>query len=316
MVNQGYILAIDEGTTGTTSLLINSDGQVVAKAYREVHALYPQPGWVEEDPQELFQKAIAGALEAIQNTGINISLVKGIGITNQRETTVVWDRHTGKPVANAIVWQCRRTAAMCEDLKQKGYEQTVREKTGLVIDAYFSATKIRWILDNIPDGQKRAERGDLLFGTVDSWLIWNLTGGKVHVTDYSNASRTMLFNIHTLQWDRELLAMLNIPEAVLPQVKPSSYVYGETIPNIFGIKLPICGIAGDQQAALFGQACYEVGNAKNTYGTGCFILLNTGIQPVTFEKRFAYHPSPGTSTIKRLMRSKAACLSAGRLSSG
>ena len=281
MAKQSYILAIDEGTTGTTSLLINSDGQVVSKAYREVHALYPQPGWVEEDAQELFQKAIAGALESIQNTGIEISLVKGIGITNQRETTVVWDRHTGKPAANAIVWQCRRTAAMCEELKQKGYETTVREKTGLVIDAYFSATKIRWILDNIPNGQKRAERGELLFGTVDTWLIWNLTGGKVHVTDYSNASRTMLFNIHTLQWDKELLAMLNIPEAVLPQVKPSSYIYGETIPNIFGIKLPICGIAGDQQAALFGQTCYEVGNTKNTYGTGCFILLNTGSQPVT-----------------------------------
>jgi glycerol kinase len=281
LATQSYILAIDEGTTGTTSLLINSDGQVVSKAYREVHALYPQPGWVEEDAQELFQKAIAGALESIQNTGIEISLVKGIGITNQRETTVVWDRHTGKPAANAIVWQCRRTAAMCEELKQKGYETTVREKTGLVIDAYFSATKIRWILDNIPNGQKRAERGELLFGTVDTWLIWNLTGGKVHVTDYSNASRTMLFNIHTLQWDKELLAMLNIPEAVLPQVKPSSYIYGETIPNIFGIKLPICGIAGDQQAALFGQTCYEVGNTKNTYGTGCFILLNTGSQPVT-----------------------------------
>jgi glycerol kinase len=281
VAKQSYILAIDEGTTGTTSLLINGDGQVVSKAYQEVHAIYPQPGWVEEDAQELFQKAISGAHAAIQNTGIDISLVKGIGITNQRETTVVWDRDTGKPAANAIVWQCRRTAAMCEELKNKGYEKMVREKTGLVIDAYFSATKIRWILDHIPDGQKRAERGDLLFGTVDSWLIWNLTGGAVHVTDYSNASRTMLFNIHTLQWDKELLSMLNIPAAVLPTVMPSSYIYGETIPNIFGIKLPICGIAGDQQAALFGQACYEVGNAKNTYGTGCFILLNTGSQPVT-----------------------------------
>ena len=185
MVKQSYVLAIDEGTTGTTSLLINADGQVVSKAYQEVHTIYPQPGWVEEDAQELFQKAIAGAHEAIQKTGIDVSLVKGIGITNQRETTVVWDRHSGKPVSNAIVWQCRRTAAMCEDLKQKGYEKTVREKTGLVIDAYFSATKIRWILDHIQDGQKRAERGDLLFGTVDSCLIWNLTGGAVHVTDYS-----------------------------------------------------------------------------------------------------------------------------------
>lgn len=284
MAKQSYILAIDEGTTGTTSLLINADGQVVAKAYHEVHPIYPQPGWVEEDPQELFQKAIAAAHEAVQKTGVDISLVKGIGITNQRETTVVWDRHTGKPVCNAIVWQCRRTAGLCEELKHKGYEQTVREKTGLVIDAYFSGTKIRWILDHITNGQKRAEKGELLFGTVDSWIIWNLTGGKVHVTDYSNAARTMLYNIHTLQWDKELLAMLNIPAAILPEVLPSSYVYGETITNIFGVKIPICGIAGDQQAALFGQACYDVGNAKNTYGTGCFILMNTGSQPVISQK--------------------------------
>jgi glycerol kinase len=280
MAKQSYILAIDEGTTGTTSLLINNEGQVVAKAYQEVHPIYPQPGWVEEDAIELVQKAIAVAHEALQKTGVDISLVKGIGITNQRETTVVWDRHTGKPVCNAIVWQCRRTAAMCDELKQKGYEPVVREKTGLVIDAYFSATKIRWILDHIPDGQKRAEQGDLLFGTVDSWLLWNLTGGAVHITDYSNASRTMLFNIHTLRWDKELLSFLNIPAAVLPTVMPSSYVYGETIHNIFGIKVPVCGIAGDQQAALFGQACYEVSSAKNTYGTGCFILMNTGNQPV------------------------------------
>jgi glycerol kinase len=280
MTKPGYILAIDEGTTGTTSLLINADGQVVTKAYQEVHPLYPQPGWVEEDAEELFHKAIAGAHAAIQKNGIDISLIKGIGITNQRETTLVWDRHTGKPVTNAIVWQCRRTAAICEELKQKGYEKIIREKTGLVIDAYFSATKIRWILDHVPEGQKRAERGDLLFGTVDSWLVWNLTGGAVHITDFSNASRTMLFNIHTLQWDKELLSMLNIPAVVLPKVLPSSHVYGETIPNIFGVKIPICGIAGDQQSALFGQACYQVGNAKNTYGTGCFILLNTGDKAV------------------------------------
>jgi len=280
MTKPGYILAIDEGTTGTTSLLINADGQVVTKAYQEVHPLYPQPGWVEEDAEELFHKAVAGAHAAIQKNGIDISLIKGIGITNQRETTVVWDRHTGKPVTNAIVWQCRRTAAICEELKQKGYEKIIREKTGLVIDAYFSAAKIRWILDHVPEGQKRAERGDLLFGTVDSWLVWNLTGGAVHITDYSNASRTMLFNIHTLQWDKELLSMLNIPAVLLPKVLPSSHVYGETIPNIFGVKIPICGIAGDQQSALFGQACYQVGNAKNTYGTGCFILLNTGDKAV------------------------------------
>jgi glycerol kinase len=281
MQKPNYILAIDEGTTGTTSLLIDVEGQVVNKAYQEVHPLYPQPGWVEEDAEELFLKAIAGAQEVIQKSGIDISQVKSIGITNQRETTVVWDRHTGKPVCNAIVWQCRRTAAICEELKRKGFDKLVREKTGLIIDAYFSGTKLRWILDHITDGQKRAEHGDLLFGTVDSWLLWNLTGGAAHITDYSNASRTMLFNIHTLQWDKELLAMLNIPEAVLPKVLPSSKVYGETIPNIFGIKVPISGIAGDQQAALFGQACYEVSNAKNTYGTGSFILLNTGNQPVT-----------------------------------
>jgi glycerol kinase len=280
MTKPGYILAIDEGTTGTTSLLINADGQVVTKAYQEVHPLYPHPGWVEEDAEELFHKAVAGAHAAIQQNGIDISRIKGIGITNQRETTVIWDRHTGKPVTNAIVWQCRRTAAICEELKQKGYEKIIREKTGLVIDAYFSATKIRWILDHVPGGQKRAERGDLLFGTVDSWLVWNLTGGAVHITDYSNASRTMLFNIHTLQWDKELLSMLNIPAVILPKVQPSSHVYGETIPNIFGVKIPICGIAGDQQSALFGQACYQVGNAKNTYGTGCFILLNTGDKAV------------------------------------
>ena len=226
MTKPGYILAIDEGTTGTTSLLINADGQVVTKAYQEVHPLYPQPGWVEEDAEELFHKAVAGAKAAIQKASIAISQVKGIGITNQRETTVVWDRHTGKPVTNAIVWQCRRTAAICEELKQKGYEKIIREKTGLVIDAYFSATKIRWILDHVPEGQKRAEQGELLFGTVDSWLVWNLTGGTVHITDYSNASRTMLFNIHTLQWDKELLAMLNIPAAMLPKVLPSSHIYG------------------------------------------------------------------------------------------
>jgi glycerol kinase len=280
MAKPVYILTIDEGTTGTTSLLINIEGQVVAKAYQEVHPLYPQPGWVEEDADELFRKSVAGAKEAIQKAGIAVSQLKGIGITNQRETTVVWDRQTGKPVCNAIVWQCRRTAAICEELKQKGYEKIIREKTGLVIDAYFSATKIRWILDHIPEGQKRAEHGDLLFGTVDSWLVWNLTGGTAHITDYSNASRTMLFNIHTLQWDKELLSMLNIPAAMLPKVLPSSHIYGETVPIIFGVKIPICGIAGDQQSALFGQACYEIGNAKNTYGTGCFILLNTGDKTV------------------------------------
>ncbi|MBN1644154.1 MAG: glycerol kinase GlpK [Dehalococcoidales bacterium] len=284
MSQESYILAIDEGTTCTTSLLIDREGQVVAKAYREVHPLYPQPGWVEQDPLELLEKVIEAAKEAIQKSGIALTQIKGIGITNQRETTIVWDRHTGKPVSNAIVWQCRRTAPLCEELKRKGFATLIKEKTGLVIDAYFSATKLRWILDNIPDGQKRAQNGDLLFGTVDAWLVWNLTGGAVHITDYSNASRTMLFNIHTLQWDRELLAMLDIPESVLPEVVPSSRVYGETIPGIFGdIKIPISGIAGDQQASLFGQACYGSSKAKNTYGTGSFILLNTGNKAVNSE---------------------------------
>ncbi|MDD5288248.1 MAG: glycerol kinase GlpK [Dehalococcoidales bacterium] len=279
MPKESYILAIDEGTTGTTSLLINHDGHVVSKAYEEVHPLYPQPGWVEQDAEELLQKAIAVAQVVIQKAGIEASQVKGIGITNQRETTIVWDRQTGKPVSNAIVWQCRRTASMCEELKQKGFEKLVRDNTGLIIDAYFSATKLRWILDHIPYGQKRAEKGELMFGTVDCWLVWNLTGGA-HVTDYSNAARTMLFNINTLQWDEELLAMLNIPRAVLPKVVPSSQIYGETVPAIFGARVPVSGIAGDQQAALFGQACYEESNAKNTYGTGSFILLNTGNKPV------------------------------------
>ena len=281
---KSYILAIDEGTTGTTALLIDTEGQVVSKAYREVHPLYPQPGWVEQDPQELLEKVIDIGKEAIQKVGIAFPQVKGIGITNQRETTIVWDRHTGKPVSNAIVWQCRRTAPLCEELKQKGLAPLVKKKTGLIIDAYFSATKLRWILDNIPDGQQRAQDGELLFGTVDSWLVWNMTGGTVHVTDYSNASRTMLFNIHALQWDKELLSILNIPEAVLPKVVPSSRVYGETAVGILGdAKIPISGIAGDQQASLFGQACHEFSKAKNTYGTGSFILLNTGNKAVNSE---------------------------------
>jgi glycerol kinase len=282
MPNRSYILGIDEGTTGSTALLLDEEGQVVSKAYREVHQIYPCPGWVEEDPQELFRTCLAVGREAMQKAGVTASAVKGVGITNQRETTVVWDRRTGQPVSNAIVWQCRRTAPLCEELKEKGLGQCVAEKTGLVIDAYFSATKLRWLLDNIPDGQRRAQQGELLFGTVDSWLVWNLTGGAVHVTDYSNACRTMLFNIHTLQWDRELLAMLDIPESVLPQVMPSSHVYGETTAGLLGdYRVPLGAIAGDQQAALFGQACYNAGMAKNTYGTGSFVLLNTGTRPVS-----------------------------------
>jgi len=281
MPGEGCILALDQGTTGSTALLFDEEGQVVSSAYREVRQFYPQPGWVEQDPQELLRTSVAAAQEALQKAGVAVAQVRGVGITNQRETTVVWDRHTGEPVSNAIVWHCRRTAPLCEELKQKGMSQAIREKTGLIIDAYFSATKLRWLLDHIPQGQYRAEQGELLFGTVDSWLIWNFTGGAVHVTDYSNASRTMLFNIHSLQWDKELLTGLNIPEVLLPQVMPSSQVYGETTGGLLGgSQVPLGAVAGDQQAALFGQACFEPGMAKNTYGTGSFLLLNTGSRPV------------------------------------
>jgi glycerol kinase len=276
-----YILAIDEGTTGSTVLLFDARGRIVSRAYREIRQIFPQPGWVEHDATEILRNCIALAAEAVQKAGVPFSAVKGIGITNQRETVVVWERATGKPVYNAIVWQCRRTAALCEELKQKGLEPLVREKTGLPIDAYFSATKIRWLLDNIPDGQHRAAQGDLICGTIDCWLVWNLTGGKAHVTDYSNASRTMLFNINTLRWDKELLEMLNIPAAMMPEVLPSSRIYGETAEGLFeNARITIAGIAGDQQAALFGQACHEKGMAKNTYGTGSFVLVNTGDGPV------------------------------------
>ena len=285
MPGKNYILVIDQGTTGSAALLFDESGQVVSDADREIRQIYPQPGWVEHDPVEIFQTSLSVAKEALQKAGVAASQVKGLGITNQRETTVVWDRSTGKPVSNAIVWQCRRTAPMCEALKQKGLGPLIKEKTGLPIDAYFSATKLRWILDRVSEGQRRAQNGDLLFGTIDSWLVWNLTGGTVHVTDYSNASRTMLFNINTLEWDKELLAILDIPEAILPRVVPSSQLYGETAPDLLGdARVPLAGIAGDQQAALFGQACYDVCMAKNTYGTGCFILLNTGDKPVSSEK--------------------------------
>ncbi len=275
-----YVLAIDQGTTGSTALLVDKEGKLIASATREVRLYYPQPGWVEQDPDHLFQTSLAVAQEALLKAGVTTSQVKCLGITNQRETTIVWDRLTGKPVNNALVWQCRRTAPLCEELKQKGMEKFIVEKTGLIIDAYFSATKLRWLLDHIPDGQNRAERGELLFGTVDSWLTWKLTGGAVHITDYSNACRTMLFNIQSLRWDKELLALLNIPEAVLPEVRLSSQVYGETVAGLIGDgRIPLGAVIGDQQAALFGQACYEPGMTKNTYGTGSFVLLNTGSRP-------------------------------------
>jgi glycerol kinase len=276
-----YILAIDQGTTGSTSIICNDRGKEVAKASHEIQQIFPQPGWVEHNPEEYITNSLTVMKEAVASAGISWPEISGIGITNQRETTIVWDRDTGKPVYNAIVWQCRRTAPLCEELKQKGYGPLIKEKTGLPIDAYFSATKVRWILDNVPDGQNKAENGKLLFGTVDTWLIWNLTGGKLHITDYSNASRTMLYNINTLRWDDEILSILNIPKTMLPEVIPSSKVYGETKAGLLAdISIPLASIAGDQQAALFGEACFQPGMAKNTYGTGSFVMLNTGNKPV------------------------------------
>jgi glycerol kinase len=277
MSNSSYILAIDEGTTGTIALIVDEEGCTVSGAYREINQIFPQPGWVEQDPAELFHSSIIVAREAVQKAGIPFSMIKGLGITSQRETTIVWDRHTGRPATNAIVWQCRRTAPLCEELVKRGLGPSIRQKTGLPVDAYFSATKLRWILDTIPQGQERACQGDLLFGTVDSWLVWNLTGGKVHITDCTNACRTMLFNIETLSWDQELLDCLDIPRAMMPEVKPSSHIYGETVPGLLAdFPIPVGAVIGDQQASLIGQACFEPGMAKNTYGTGSFVLLNTG----------------------------------------
>ncbi len=282
MAQAGYILALDQGTTGTTALLVDHAGRPVAQASRDIAQAYPRPGWVEHDPEEIYQSCLLTSREALRQAGVAPVQVRAIGITNQRETTVVWERATGKPVANAIVWQCRRTAPLCEELKARGLEPEVRARTGLPIDAYFSATKIRWLLDNVPDGQRRAEAGDLLFGTVDTWLLWKLTGGVVHATDHTNASRTMLFNIGTLSWDAEMLGELGIPRAMLPQVRPSSAIFGYAAPGAAGgLSAPIAGVAGDQQAALFGQACFTPGSAKNTYGTGCFILMNTGAERVS-----------------------------------
>ena len=276
-----YILALDAGTTSNRAILFDHEGRIAAVAQQEFRQIYPQPGWVEHDAEEIWRVQLAVAREALAKAGATAADIAAIGITNQRETTVVWNRETGKPVANAIVWQCRRTAPYCDELKAKGLAEKIREKTGLVVDAYFSGTKIRWILENVPGARADAEAGKLVFGTIDTWLIWNLTGGKVHVTDYSNASRTMLFNIKTLAWDDETLAELDIPRALLPEVRPSSAVYGETDPALFGGAIKIAGAGGDQQCALFGQTCFRPGEAKNTYGTGCFMLMNTGDQPVS-----------------------------------
>jgi glycerol kinase len=276
-----YILALDQGTTSSRAIIFDAKGQICSTAQREFTQIYPQAGWVAHNPDEIWQTQIDTAREAIAKAGLSAAQIAAIGITNQRETTVVWNRHTGKPICDAIVWQDRRTTAICDDLKQKGYTDYVRQNTGLVIDAYFSGTKIKWILDQVPQAAQQAQQGDLCFGTIDTWLLWQLTEGKTHATDYSNASRTMLYNIHTLQWDDTLLAALDIPKNMLPEVVPSSGKIAYTAPKWFdGVSIPICGMAGDQQAALFGQTCFEAGMAKNTYGTGCFMLMNTGQKPI------------------------------------
>lgn len=272
-----YILSFDAGTTSSRAIIFNKKGQIINVAQKEFQQIYPKAGWVEHDPMEIWASQSGVAREVLEMSAIRPDQIVGIGITNQRETTLVWDKNTGKPVYNAIVWQCRRTASYCERLKEKGWIDKIRDKTGLVVDAYFSATKIAWILDNVEGAREKAERGDLLFGTVDTWLVWNLTRGKVHVTDYSNASRTMLFNIKDLKWDDEILEALNIPRSMMPEVKDSSCIYGYTDEHTYGgARIPIAGIAGDQQAALFGQNCFKPGMVKNTYGTGCFVLMNTG----------------------------------------
>lgn len=275
-----YVMALDEGTTSVRCILFDHGANMVSVAQKEFTQYFPKPGWVEHDAMEIWTSQLAVARLAMQKIGARAEDIAAIGITDQRETTVVWDKKTGEPVCHAIVWQCRRTAEYCDSLKEKGLEETIRDKTGLTIDAYFSGTKIRWILENVPGARERAEKGELLFGTIETWLIWNLTGGKAHVTDLSNASRTMIFNIHDLCWDKDLLKELTIPESMLPAPMPSSCVYGETVPELFGGPIPIAGAAGDQQCALFGQTCFEAGDAKNTYGTGCFLLMNTGEKPV------------------------------------
>ena len=274
-----YIMAFDAGTTSNRCILFDRQGRVHSAAQKEFTQIFPRPGWVEHDAQEIWATQLGVAVEAMGKVGASAADIAAIGITNQRETTVVWDRNTGEPVCNAVVWQCRRTSAYCDRLAAD-HGGELQRRTGLVADAYFSGPKIKWILDNVPGARRRAERGELLFGTVDTWLIWKLTGGRVHVTDYSNASRTMLFNISTLDWDEELLRLMDIPRSMLPVPRPSSCVYGETDPAFFGGPIPIAGTAGDQQAALFGQACFAPGQAKNTYGTGCFLLMNTGETPV------------------------------------
>ena len=278
-----YVMAMDQGTTSSRCILFDRAGNIVSSAQKEFEQFYPHPGWVEHDPHEIWSSQMAVAIEAMGKIGADAGDIAAIGITNQRETTIVWDKRTGNPVYPAIVWQCRRTADMIEELKADGFAEKIRERTGLIPDAYFSATKIKWILDHVEGARDAAERGELLFGTVDTWLIWKLTKGQVHVTDYTNASRTMLFDIYRKQWDNEILERLQIPASMLPEVKPSSSIYGYTNENLIGGSIPISGAAGDQQSALFGQCCFEAGDVKNTYGTGCFLLMHTGDRPVRSE---------------------------------
>ena len=285
MNDQQYIMSIDEGTTSTRAILFNNDGDIVGKAQREFHQYFPKSGWVEHDANEIWNAVQSVISEALINADVQPYKVRGIGVTNQRETTVIWDKNTGEPIYHAIVWQSKQTAALADQLKHAGYDEMIHEKTGLIIDSYFSATKIQWILDNVAGARQKAENGDLLFGTIDTWVLWKLTGGKVHATDYTNASRTMLFNIHTLTWDKDILKLLHIPESMLPEVHSSSEIYGYTAGYSFsGVQVPIAGIAGDQQAALFGQMALQRGMIKNTYGTGAFIVMNTGEEP-TLSKR-------------------------------
>ena len=282
-MDKKYIMALDQGTTSSRCIIFNRKGEIVASSQKEFEQIYPHGGWVEHNPMEIWGSQIGVTGEALATAGLDATDIAAIGITSQRETTVVWNKRTGLPVYNAIVWQCRRTAGYCDELKAKGYDKVIKEKTGLILDPYFSATKIRWILEHVPGAREQAKAGELLCGTIDTWLIWNLTKGRVHVTDETNASRTMLYNIHELKWDEELLKEFNIPVSMLPKVKSSSEIYGETDDMIFGAPIPIAGDAGDQQAALFGQLCCDKGMAKNTYGTGCFLLMNTGTTPVVSE---------------------------------
>ena len=282
-MKERYILSLDQGTTSSRAIVFNHSGETVASAQQDFEQIFPQPGWVEHNANEIWESQWSSVQKALKKANVSADQIAGIGITNQRETTVIWDRHTGVPIHNAIVWQDRRTSKFCDGLKSEGHIETFKKKTGLILDAYFSGTKIKWLLDNVEGARERAEKGDLCFGTIDSWLIWNLSNGKLHITDVSNASRTLIFNIHTLEWDNELLQLLDIPASILPDVRQSSEMYGTTDENLMGSAVPISGIAGDQQAALFGQLCTEKGMLKNTYGTGCFLLMNTGEEPVYSE---------------------------------